>query len=487
MYGMRDGQALNTGLLGVGTTFGRYTIDQLVASGGMGIVFRGRQRGAHGFERVVAIKTIHPALVADEEHRMRMLEEARIAARLRHDHVAELIDVCDENGVLFLVLEWIEGMSLRTMLRTLEKRGAAMPLPVLARIIDDLLDGLHYAHELTDPSGRLVDLVHRDISPDNALVTEQGTAKLIDFGIARIRDRLGSLTGTGEVLGKVSFMAPEQARGAKLDRRADVWGMGAVLRLCATGTLPHDAPSDMQRLYALSLGQDPTPMPSSTPVWLRDLCGRALATEPTARFATALAFRRELESSAGELASREEVASFVRALRADAPLVAAPAPRPGREPDPPLSEGMLTVPCPSPLAEDAATVTSPQSTPSLASPDAASPLRTADGDLSARRLPRSGWLAVVAVAAVVAMIAAGIGLRRRASVAAPEGSEPSRVPPTTIAEAAPLASTPSPPPQRATTPSAAPAREPAGGRPSHPRAIASSRGKAAGAFTDYGF
>jgi serine/threonine-protein kinase len=291
-------------------TLGRYVLDEHAASGGMGVVFRARQLGAHGFERTVAVKTIHPSLVAEHSNRHRLIDEARIAAAIHHDNVVEVLDVQDEDGLLFLVLEWIDGLSVRTLLRRQEARKEKLPPAIAVRIVADMLDGLHHAHELTDAEGRPRDLVHRDVSPDNAIIARNGTTKLIDFGLARVRDRLASVTESGAVMGKVSYMAPEQARGEKVDRRADLWAVGVVLRLCITGELAHGATSDIQRLYMLSVGQEPDPLPPETPPFLGPILERALAVDRESRFTSAAEFRAALVA-ATPIASREEVAALL--------------------------------------------------------------------------------------------------------------------------------------------------------------------------------
>jgi len=297
-----------------GTTLGRYVLDERVATGGMGVVYRGRIRGAHGFERKVALKTIHPSLIESEAHRARFLDEARIISTIHHDNIVQVLDVVDEGGLLFLVLEWIDGPSVRRLLNHAEATKTRVPLPVVVRIVLDVLDGLQYAHELTDEAGKPRMLVHRDVSPENIIVNELGKSKLIDFGIAKAQGRLGTDTATGQVFGKAAFMAPEQARSLPVDRRADIWAVGAVLRLLATGTLAYDAPSQMQRMYMLALGQDPDPLPEDAPAWLAGILARAMAVDPNERFATCADFAAALHEARVEIESHAGVAAYVRAF-----------------------------------------------------------------------------------------------------------------------------------------------------------------------------
>lgn len=315
-----------------GTTIGRYVIDERVAAGGMGVVFRGRVRGAHGFERKVAIKTIHPSLVASEAHRTRFLNEARLAATIHHDNVAEVLDVCDEGGLLFLVLEWIDGMSARQLLLNADASGGSIPLPIVVRIVLDVLEGLHHAHELATSDGRPLILVHRDVSPENIIVSEQGKAKVIDFGIAKAQDGFGPHTATGQVLGKTPFIAPEQARAASLDRRADIWAVGAVLRLLATKTHAHTAPSQVEHLYMLALGQEPDPLADDSPPWLRQILKSAMAVDLEERFPTCAAFADALVAAGVEIAQPATVAAYVRNLRP--PSIPKPGPDTAPMPEP---------------------------------------------------------------------------------------------------------------------------------------------------------
>ena len=199
-----------------------------IASGGMATVYLARSRGAGGFEREVAIKKLHPHLLEDApDAALELIEEAKLASRIRHPNVVPVLDVGDGPGGVFLVMEYIEGETLSALLRDAAAAGAPLPVPIALRILSDALAGLHAAHELRDEVGAPAGLVHRDFSPQNILIGTDGVARLTDFGIAKAANRQGS-TQTGIVKGKVGYMAPEQARGRPLARRCDVWAAGVV-------------------------------------------------------------------------------------------------------------------------------------------------------------------------------------------------------------------------------------------------------------------
>lgn len=194
----------------------------------MATVYLARSRGVGGFEREVAVKKLHPHLLNDApDAALDLIEEAKLASRIRHPNVVPVLDVGDGPDGVFLVMEYIEGETLTAILRDAAAAGATLPIPIALRILSDVLAGLHAAHELRDETGAPAGLVHRDFSPQNILVGTDGVARLTDFGIAKAANRLSS-TQTGSVKGKVSYMAPEQARGRQLDRRCDVWAAGVV-------------------------------------------------------------------------------------------------------------------------------------------------------------------------------------------------------------------------------------------------------------------
>ena len=208
----------------------RYELIGELASGGMATVYLARITGVGGFQRFVALKRLHPHLALDAEFIEMFLDEARLAAGIHHTNVVPILEVNANQAIgYYLVMEYIEGDTLARVLARAAQLGQRVPLPMVLRIALDLLAGLHAAHELRDGSGQPVNLVHRDVSPQNVLVGFDGIARITDFGVARAGSRL-SATRVGQLKGKIAYMAPEQAQGAdEVDRRADLFSAGIVI------------------------------------------------------------------------------------------------------------------------------------------------------------------------------------------------------------------------------------------------------------------
>ena len=206
---------------------GSYELLLPIASGGMGRVYLARKRGAGGFEREVALKLTHGFLREESEWAAQLIEEAKLAGRIHHPNVVQVLDVEDDPQGVFLVMEYVEGDTLGGLMRRAASRGERIPTEIALRILVDALAGLHAAHELRDNDGCPLGLVHRDFTPHNILVGVNGVSRLTDFGVAKAASRVSG-TRTGIVKGKAGYMAPEQVRGQPLDRRADVWSAGVV-------------------------------------------------------------------------------------------------------------------------------------------------------------------------------------------------------------------------------------------------------------------
>ncbi|HET6582840.1 MAG TPA: serine/threonine-protein kinase, partial [Nannocystaceae bacterium] len=212
---------------------GRYELIHRLGHGGMATVYLGRALGTAGFEKLVAVKVIHPHLASEPEFVEMFLDEARIAARIHHPHVVEILDLGREDDVFFMVMEYVEGDTLASIVRELRKTDTRLPLPVVVQIVADACEGLAAAHDLEDPDGEPYKLVHRDVSPHNLLVGLDGRVRVVDFGIMKAAGKR-STTLTGQLRGKLPYMSPEQAKGQSIDLRTDLFALGCVLwELCA--------------------------------------------------------------------------------------------------------------------------------------------------------------------------------------------------------------------------------------------------------------
>jgi serine/threonine-protein kinase len=215
-------------------TVGRYALHAEIAAGGMATIHIGRLLGPVGFARTVAIKRLHPPLAKDPEFVAMFLDEARLAARIRHPNVVSTLDVVATEGELFVVMEYVPGESLARLLRVVRSNKEIVPVPIAGTIMVGVLHGLHAAHEARDERGEPLRIVHRDVSPHNILVGTDGDAHVIDFGIAKARGRM-QVTRQGQIKGKLSYMPGEQLLGQPLDHRADIFAASIVLWESLTG------------------------------------------------------------------------------------------------------------------------------------------------------------------------------------------------------------------------------------------------------------
>jgi len=303
---------------------GRYETLRAIATGGMATVHLGRSVGAGGFERLVAIKVMHPHIADDPDFVTMFLDEARLAARIRHPNVVGTLDIQKEGETLFLVMDYVEGPSLSQMNRALRKQGQILPVGITTRVFMDVLSGLHAAHELTGEGGKPLGLVHRDMSPPNILVGHEGISRITDFGVARANARL-TMTRGGQVKGKLQYMAPEQARSDTMDRRTDIYAAGIVLWETLAGKRLFDADNEMALSQMILEGARSSPRDHnpSVPQSVSNVCMRALSVDPGQRFPTALAFADSLEDAARvagtPIGAPRAVASYVKAMELHEP------------------------------------------------------------------------------------------------------------------------------------------------------------------------
>jgi eukaryotic-like serine/threonine-protein kinase len=207
---------------------GRYELLARLATGGMGEIFLARLEGAAGFEKLCVVKRILPHLADDARFRQMLIAEAQIAAKMAHANICQVYELGETAGQLYIVMEYLEGVTMLPLLRRASKANAPLDLGFIAGVIQQTTDALHYAHELNDRSGEALGLIHRDVTPANIFVCDSGVAKVLDFGIAKARGA-STKTEDGAVKGKYAYMAPEQLRGTSIDRRVDLFALGVVL------------------------------------------------------------------------------------------------------------------------------------------------------------------------------------------------------------------------------------------------------------------
>ncbi|MFO0708877.1 MAG: protein kinase [Sandaracinus sp.] len=334
---------------------GRYQLLAPIASGGMARVYVGRALGEGGFQRLVAIKRILPELADDPKFVDMFLDEGRIAGLVTSPHVVQVLDVArTSEGELFMVLDLVRGAPLHEILRAAIARGSRLEVAVVVGILAQAADGLAAAHEATSPDGVPMNIVHRDVSPQNILVGEDGRARLADFGVARALHRRSS-TQTGELRGKLGYFAPEQLRGVPASVRSDVFSLGVVAWEALAGRRLFRGATPLETLQSIRALQAPSldTLRDDVAPALAACVDRALAKSPSARFSSARELAQALRESADE-ASPSAIAVVVRELageelrRLDAKIRAALVERPTlpraqvsatTEPSPVPSEG----------------------------------------------------------------------------------------------------------------------------------------------------
>jgi serine/threonine protein kinase len=283
----------------------RYLLHGKIASGGMAVVHLGQVLGAQGFSRAVAIKRLHPQFATDPAFSTMLLDEARLAARIRHPNVVSTLDVVQTDEEIFLVMEYVNGDPLSSLLDEARQQGSPVPPDISSSIVAGALAGLHAAHEARAEDGSPLQIVHRDVSPQNIMVGQDGIARVLDFGIARATAR-SHATRTGQLKGKLRYMAPEQLRGEGATRRVDIYAAGVVLWEVLTGQKLFAAETDAATFGRVMEGivQPPSAVAHVPPeVDAVVLC--ALARNPSARYATALEMAAALEAALPPASTRQ--------------------------------------------------------------------------------------------------------------------------------------------------------------------------------------
>ncbi len=284
----------------------------------MATVFLARLSGMAGFQRLYAIKRLHPHLARETEFVDMFLDEARLAARIHHPHVVPILEIGQSDKGYYLVMEYIEGDTAARLFGRCAQHDKRIPWNVGVRIILDTLSGLHAAHEVKDDAGRPLEVVHRDVSPQNVLLAIDGTARLTDFGVARAASRMAT-TRSGHLKGKLAYMAPEQARGEAIDRRADVFAAGVMLWEHLTFHRLFKSEGEAETLNRLLYLPIPTTreIDPTVPEELERVVMQALTRDPAQRFSSAREMADALEAAAqrcGMLGTSRDVADLLTAV-----------------------------------------------------------------------------------------------------------------------------------------------------------------------------
>jgi len=296
---------------------GRYAIFDEIASGGMATVHIGRLLGPVGFSRTVAIKRLHPQFARDPEFLTMFLDEARLAARIRHPNVVPTLDVVTSGGEIFLVMEYFLGESLAKLLHLCKLVDERAPPEIACAIVATALHGLHAAHEANDERGEPLGIVHRDVSPQNILVGADGIARVLDFGIAKAAGR-AQVTREGQLRGKMAYISPEQFHGARADRKADIYSASVVLWESLTGERLFLGESEARTVSRVLNDEvsPPSKIVPELPPALDELVMRGLSRDPAKRPETARDMARELEAAI-PVATPFKIAEWVEKLVGD--------------------------------------------------------------------------------------------------------------------------------------------------------------------------
>ncbi len=407
---------------GAGHLLGRYALFDAIASGGMATIYLGRQVGAVGFSRVVAVKRLHPHHAREADFVAMFLDEARLAARVRHPNVVETLDVVHEGAETFIVMEYVDGEPLSALFAAARERGQRIPIEIGAAIVCGLCHGLHAAHEARGGDGTPLGIVHRDVSPQNVLVGSDGVPRVVDFGVALANVRLQT-TRAGQVKGKPAYMAPEQLARDEVTRATDLYAAGVILWEACAGRRAYDVASEGALYARVIAGAIPRleEVAPWVPPALAAVVHRSIAKEPAARFATAqemalaiegavrvagaAALSGFLEDLAGpDLAARREaVRTIESATHAAAARTAPPAP-------PPPPDSIPAAPTSQPARPSARQTPSPgRVTPRPPLSDRGTHTVTSPGGIPGPPAVQRRWLALGGIIATAVLLAGALG------------------------------------------------------------------------------
>ncbi|MBL8952048.1 MAG: serine/threonine protein kinase, partial [Myxococcaceae bacterium] len=303
-------------------TLGRYQLIKKLATGGMAEVFLASAEGPGGFSKQLVVKRILPHFADNPQFVQMFLSEAKLAAQLNHPNIVQVFDFGQAGRDYFLAMEFVEGMNLRSLNRMYRMQAGSIPMPLCARMISQACEGLSYAHTFRDPkTNKPVNLVHRDISPDNLIISKHGAVKVLDFGIAKAETQVHKTT-TGMLKGKMAYMPPEQLQREPLDMRVDVYALGVVLFELIAGSMPFDATSEVSIIQAV---MKPDPMPplsqlvANVPPQLEHVVAKALAKSKEHRYQDCKELQADLESyiqASGEKCLPSDLAQLVEVAEA---------------------------------------------------------------------------------------------------------------------------------------------------------------------------
>ncbi len=301
-----------------GRRIGKYEILTRLSMGGMAELFLAYVAGPGGFRKYVAVKQILPDIKKDESFVKMFLDEARITAAFSHSNIGQVYDLGEEQGELYLAMEFLSGQNLEQIIKRAAKREVLLPIGFACRVVRDSVLGLHYAHHFTDQAGRPAPVVHRDVSPKNVMVTYTGDVKMIDFGIAKARNRLNR-TQVGIVKGTSGYMSPEQVKNETLDGRTDLFAAAVFLHEMLTAQRLFTAPSDAAMMLKIVEGeiQLPKNLNPKVPSALSDVVMKGLARKRENRFATGKEFAKAIEQACPEMFDEDQSAALMTQLFED--------------------------------------------------------------------------------------------------------------------------------------------------------------------------
>ncbi|HEV2852492.1 MAG TPA: TonB family protein [Thermoanaerobaculia bacterium] len=424
-----------------GERFGQYTLLERIAVGGMAEVWKARMRGVEGFQKTVAIKRILPHMTDNAEFVGMFIDEAKLAAQLTHPNIVHIYDLGKIGRDYYIAMEYVDGKDLRSLLNAARRKGTPLPLGLGLLIAARVASALDYAHRKRDFEDREMGLVHRDVSPQNVLLTSEGDVKLCDFGIAKAVSK-ASQTQMGALKGKLQYMSPEQAWGRAVDSRSDLFSLGAVLFEMVTGERQFPGDSEMSVLESVRQGRVRTPrqVDPSIPHEVDEIVARALAVDPQDRFQSAGEMKQRLEAVLASLAPSlgpTDLSAYIRRVLepeperiepAVPPAPAAPAtdawtPEPDAASDGPAMPAMSGMPVMSAMSATSGTSAAPTPMPDGPAPqfEAVAPLvRDVTVEEESGRKSRTLLYAAIAAAVVIAILTFFfLHGRRDASPAAP--------------------------------------------------------------------